>query len=845
MATVDQNSNAVLQGIARHINCLGEDNRTTRKKALESIRNDTINRKPALDTADLEPVFSEILKPMLKTFSDPVEKCRELSVDIVHRFFEKVSDPEDRLSYVFPVLVQRLGQQEIVEPSEELRLQLVELFSLLVDKAGERLPAYLEDSVKILQRTLVDPFPDVKKESCKCASKIAKAIPQYFNMVSETLIKPLLMSITHQHSKMRALTVSTIGDVIQYGNGKSVDTYGSGKSVDTVTSHLAQRLFDPVPAVRRAVTQVAGTWLLDLADRYSFQHKLLPLLLTSITDEQPDICELADSMWHDVGLKYEQENENDFKDKQDFVAPHPQHYPPNKERPNLGCRVLVNRHASKILPGLMRDIGDWVTETRVKSAQLLATLLLNLEDYITQHIEPLLTGLYRASTDEEKRVVRDVERSAELIGYFVKPEVWVKLALNGLRASQSHGNVLVIAAIIRGCQASLLMPYVSGICQAITSPDICHTVQTPMQVQLLNCGDALLTVLGSEVKVVSQQLFDLTITAMALSSEQVIRDKGSQCLDKLSQAQGLEAVSELFQQHTRPLLVSLGDSYVMWTSHSPEQHIFDTLLIEAGSVVGDLLEEISAIFKCCLHPDKDPEMRLKFFGLLSRLVLSASTTLDSRSRFGEVAQGYVQHVILPNCVWRAGRTAGAIRTTAVSCLWAMLQSGVLTKDKLEPVAEELITQITTTMDDDNRSARLISCRVMTRTFDTLGRSLDQDRLHNLYPELLKRLDDSSDEVRVTVTRTLLAYFHCFKEGYEVGLYRAHLEALYRGLLVHLDDPQAAIQEAVLKVLERAAQIHPGLMLQEAEQVRHKHRDPAFCDRLAQYSKDLLAQKADS
>lgn len=30
-----------------------------------------------------------------------------------------------------------------------------------------------------------------------------------------------------------------------------------------------------------------------------------------------------------AGIKYEQENEDDFKDKQDFVAPAPQHYPPN------------------------------------------------------------------------------------------------------------------------------------------------------------------------------------------------------------------------------------------------------------------------------------------------------------------------------------------------------------------------------------------------------------------------------------------------------------------------------------------------------------------------------------
>lgn len=82
------------------------------------------------------------------------------------------------------------------------------------------------------------------------------------------------------------------GDVIQYSNGKSVDD---------VVSHLAQRLFDQSPVVRAAVTQVVGGWLLDLPDRYSFHHKLIPLLLTSITDEIPDIQRQAADLWHDVG----------------------------------------------------------------------------------------------------------------------------------------------------------------------------------------------------------------------------------------------------------------------------------------------------------------------------------------------------------------------------------------------------------------------------------------------------------------------------------------------------------------------------------------------------------------
>lgn len=42
----------------------------------------------------------------------------------------------------------------------------------------------------------------------------------------------------------------------------------------------------------------------------------------------------------------------------------------------------------------------------------------------------------------------------------------------------------------------------------------------------------------------------------------------------------------------------------------------------------------------------------------------------------------VRDMVLPNLVWRAGRVAAAIRTTAVSCLWALLQSSVFTVDKV-------------------------------------------------------------------------------------------------------------------------------------------------------------------
>lgn len=99
-------------------------------------------------------------------------------------------------------------------------------------------------------------------------------------MQSESLIGPLMQTISHQHWKVRVAVIEATGTVIQFGNGASVDD---------VLSHFAQRLFDDVPQVRQAVTSVVGGWLLNLRDRYSFFHKLTPLLLSSFSDEMPEV----------------------------------------------------------------------------------------------------------------------------------------------------------------------------------------------------------------------------------------------------------------------------------------------------------------------------------------------------------------------------------------------------------------------------------------------------------------------------------------------------------------------------------------------------------------------------
>lgn len=73
-------------------------------------------------------------------------------------------------------------------------------------------------------------------------------------------------------------TCTTIFSIISFSG--DIILHSSHNGLNDVVGPLAERLFDQIPVVRRTVAQVAARWLLEYRDRYSFFHKIMPLLLT-------------------------------------------------------------------------------------------------------------------------------------------------------------------------------------------------------------------------------------------------------------------------------------------------------------------------------------------------------------------------------------------------------------------------------------------------------------------------------------------------------------------------------------------------------------------------------------
>ena len=72
-----------MQKLQRDVNCLSDENRGTRKRALERLRKETLGHKPPYSSSVLQGLMGFVLKPLLKTLSDQVEKCRELAVNLL------------------------------------------------------------------------------------------------------------------------------------------------------------------------------------------------------------------------------------------------------------------------------------------------------------------------------------------------------------------------------------------------------------------------------------------------------------------------------------------------------------------------------------------------------------------------------------------------------------------------------------------------------------------------------------------------------------------------------------------------------------------------------------------
>lgn len=211
--------------------CLGfqDPDRKVRKLVYQKLI--ALLNEKELTKEDLLSIFNATHVHFLNGLRDKSEAVREEAVKFVSFIIvDRLPLNDYYLSYVFPVFVERVGTPELVEPSEEVRLRIVDCLNEIIKKYSDSkcLMPFYNQFVTILCETLKDRFPEVKNASCETIISLEKAIRPDFHLQAESFLKPTLTCVTHQRYKVRVAGVRAVGVIVMHSTSK-------GKQVSLVT----------------------------------------------------------------------------------------------------------------------------------------------------------------------------------------------------------------------------------------------------------------------------------------------------------------------------------------------------------------------------------------------------------------------------------------------------------------------------------------------------------------------------------------------------------------------------------------------------------------------------------
>ena len=113
--------------------------------------------------------------------------------------------------------------------------------------------------------------------------------------------------------------------------------------------------------------------------------------------------------------------------------------------------------------------------------------------------------------------------------------------------------------------------------------------------------------------------------------------------------------------------------------------------------------------------------------------------------------------------------------------------------------------------------------------------IPMEYLVKICSHLIKRLDDTNDEVRLACLEGLSKVAYCLPN--DVNLEK-HLTGVYSSLLLHMDDSNETIRNAALETLRTTGSKCPELCLSLTAKVVEKNKHKDQCHQLIEHLQSL-------
>lgn len=183
-----------------------------------------------------------------------------------------------------------------------------------------------------------------------------------------------------------------------------------------------------------------------------------------------------------------------------------------------------------------------------------------------------------------------------------------------------------------------------------------------------------------------------------------------------------------------------------------------------------------------------------------------------------------------------------IRKAAIICLIRLLEEKLIEPEKVHENFRQMLDNMKACLDEDYaHDLRFASVVALRHVLDLIGPLMDDEDFRQLYTELIKRLDDAQDGIRIETCKVFEVFFDTISPKWSTGLFEYTLKAVF----VHLDDQNPKIQEAVTNVLKKASRVQTQDFIRMAGELGDKSAHPALCKSIRQYAMERFSSKADA
>jgi len=219
---------------------------------------------------------------------------------------------------------------EIVETSEEVRLVLAEIITVIVSQTVfDCLRAYIDSFVNIIRALCMDPYGAVIIEGCNAMVEFCSNGGDQLLHFAENMGRSLFTAFTNKHAKVRIAGIKAFHQVLYCGLWKfnanimeHVIGFRDPNSVPirdfyeytTKLNYFAMFVADRSTVVREFFYKTMANLMIKLPDKKDHEGRVFPYLISGLYDHNDDIKETVFELIEEMGRNYEEEYEKDIRE---------------------------------------------------------------------------------------------------------------------------------------------------------------------------------------------------------------------------------------------------------------------------------------------------------------------------------------------------------------------------------------------------------------------------------------------------------------------------------------------------------------------------------------------------